>query len=108
MKTRSSLLRTLARIALPSLASLGGLILCGCLGSDKSQIVPPVVNTPHKVTVLGWHDYMDPEALGMFTKATGVEVEYLHYDSSEALRGMLESEPGRYDVVIADEASVAE
>lgn len=44
----------------------------------------------------------------MFTDETGIEVEYKTCEASEELKAMLESAPGEYDVVIADEVTLAE
>jgi len=112
VKTRFHQLFALASTAAAILALAGFATLSGCHDSGKQVIdqkhPAPVPALTPKVTVLGWHDYMATEALDMFTEATGIEVEYVSYESSPALRGMLESEPGRFDVIIADEASVAE
>lgn len=115
MKTLVNQLFSLAAFASATLALAGLATLSSCNKSGNTAVndgtlpVPsPDSSAAPKITVLGWHDYMDPEAVKMFTETTGIAVDYVSYDSSTALRGMLESEPGRFDVIIADEASVAE
>ena len=63
-------------------------------------------NNLNSVKLLSWSEYFDPDALNQFTKDTGIEVEYIIYDDPDEVEARLASEPGKFDVVIADDLSI--
>jgi spermidine/putrescine transport system substrate-binding protein len=63
-------------------------------------------NNLNSVKLLSWSEYFDPDALDQFTKDTGIEVEYIIYDDPDEVEARLASEPGKFDVVIADDLSI--
>ena len=63
-------------------------------------------NSLNSVKLLSWSEYFDPDALNQFTKDTGIEVEYIIYDDPDEVEARLASEPGKFDVVIADDLSI--
>ena len=51
------------------------------------------------VNVYNWSDYVAPDTLEKFTKATGIKVNYDVYDSNEILSAKLQAGRSGYDVV---------
>ncbi len=60
------------------------------------------------VRLYSWDEYFDPEVLEAFTEKTGIAVEYQVYGGSDELQANLQSRPGEYDVVVADDVTVSE
>jgi len=52
------------------------------------------------VNVYNWSDYIDPAAVEIFEKQTGIKVNYDVYDSNEILEAKLMSGGSGYDVVV--------
>jgi len=52
--------------------------------------------------LLTWEDYMAEEVLRGFQEATGIEVIYETFETGEELEARLQSDGGRYDLVILD------
>ena len=63
---------------------------------------------PNNVSVklLSWSEYFDPQVIEQFTKETGFDVEYITYEDPDEVEARLASEPGKFDVVIADDLSI--
>jgi len=55
---------------------------------------PPVVN------VYNWTDYIDDQAIAIFTAETGIKVNYDTYDSNETLDAKLRAGKSGYDLVV--------
>jgi spermidine/putrescine transport system substrate-binding protein len=54
----------------------------------------------NEVNVYNWGEYIPDEVLQLFTKETGIQVNYSTYDSEEAVYAKLKANPdGGYDVV---------
>jgi len=107
MKLCSHLKLTLGGMlfAIPVLA----LLLAGC-GDSAPVANSDTTSDPvqQKVVLYTWTDYLEPEVLEAFTEETGIEVDYQNCEATGELKAMLESAPGEYDVVIADEVTMAE
>jgi putrescine transport system substrate-binding protein len=52
------------------------------------------------VNVYNWSDYIDPQVLEDFTKATGIKVQYDTFDANETLETKLLAGKSGYDVVV--------
>ena len=63
---------------------------------------------PNNVSVklLSWSEYFDPQVIEQFTEETGFDVEYITYEDPDEVEARLASEPGKFDVVIADDLSI--
>ncbi len=70
--------------ALLALSSL----LAGCGGSAANSI-----------TVFNWEDYIDPAVRDMFTKETGIKINYTRFTTNEDMYIKLTKAGGAYDVV---------
>lgn len=51
------------------------------------------------VNVYNWGDYICPEAIEMFTKETGIEVNYMYFTSNEDMLVKIRTDVGAFDVV---------
>ncbi|MFT5469578.1 MAG: spermidine/putrescine transport system substrate-binding protein [Verrucomicrobiales bacterium] len=74
----------------------------------ESTTVPPEVEEPKTLTLLGWGDYIPEETLARFTKETGIAIAYQPYENTDEALGRINSEPGRYDVILTDEDTAAQ
>ena len=53
----------------------------------------------NQVIVYNWGEYLDPEAITMFEKETGIEVVYEEYETNEIMYPKIQSGAIAYDVV---------
>lgn len=73
-----------------------GLALCALALSSPA----PAAAAEEKVlNVYNWSDYIAPDTLEKFTKATGIKVNYDVYDSNETLFAKLQAGKSGYDLV---------
>jgi len=89
--------------------SISLVLVVFCLAACKKVENTESNNDPNNlnsVKLLSWSEYFDPDALNQFTKDTGIEVEYIIYDDPDEVEARLASEPGKFDVVIADDLSI--
>ncbi len=80
-----------------------------CLQSckkDSSVNLDEVKATNPSVKLLSWSEYFDPQVIEQFTKDTGFDVDYITYEDPDEVEARLASEPGKFDVVIADDLSI--
>jgi len=80
------------------------LLTSGCdrKSAEKASETPEV----RQITLLAWSEYFDPEVLTQFEEESGIGVDYQTFEELDELEAKLNSEPGRYDVVIADDSSL--
>jgi spermidine/putrescine transport system substrate-binding protein len=88
--------------------------LSGC--SDQSEVSavspreeagkPSAPSDQSKVVVYSWDEYIDPELKSEFEKRTGITLEVVTFESSDEMVDMLKSEPGRYDVFVAEDGYI--
>ena len=55
------------------------------------SLIPVLANAADSIRVYNWNDYIAPQVLSDFTKATGIEVEYHTYATAEELNQILAS-----------------
>ena len=80
-----------------------------CLQSckkDSSVNLDEAKPTNPSVKLLSWSEYFDPQVIEQFTKDTGFDVDYITYEDPDEVEARLASEPGKFDVVIADDLSI--
>jgi len=63
-------------------------------------VSPALAQSKGQVNVYNWSDYIAPELLKDFEKATGIKVNYTTYDSNEILEAKLRAGRSGYDVVV--------
>ena len=73
--------------------------------SGKSKNAGDSVPT---LNVYTWVDYLDPEIVSDFEKEFHVKVHVDFYDLEDAMYSLVQSEPGRYDLVFPSEGSMDE
>jgi putrescine transport system substrate-binding protein len=77
---------------------IGATVALACMTalvmSARGQAPERVVN------VYNWSDYIAPNVLGDFTKATGIKVRYDTFDSNDTLEAKLLAGKSGYDVVV--------
>ncbi len=83
-------MRRLAWPGLRALAPLLALLALTAVAGAQEKVV----------NVYNWTDYIDPDAIARFEKATGIKVRYDVYDSLETLEGKLLAGHSGYDVVV--------
>ena len=58
-----------------------------------------VVSSKGQVIVYNWGDYLDPDAIDLFEKETGIDVVYEEYETNEIMYPKIQSGAIAYDVV---------
>lgn len=61
---------------------------------------------PGELSILSWSDYFVPEVLARFSESQSATVALTEVDNSEQLIQALQSEPGRYDLIVVDDKSI--
>jgi spermidine/putrescine transport system substrate-binding protein len=56
------------------------------------------------VRVFTWGEYFDEETFVKFEEKTGIKVEYVTFGGTDEMEARLKSEPGNFDVIIADDS----
>jgi putrescine transport system substrate-binding protein len=74
-------------------------LVCGAAGSAGAE--DKVVN------IYNWSDYIDPDVLTDFTKATGIKVVYDVYDNNDIVETKLLAGGSGYDIVVPTDSNVA-
>jgi len=77
-------------------AALASAAALGCEAPPKQA--PP----PHDVVLYNWEDYTDRPALAEFEKRTGFHVVLKQFGTTDEALAQLQTNPGAYDVFIAD------
>ena len=92
------------KIALLLCLVLAMTMLAGC-GSNKEQAPAEeaAVKPTESITVFNWYDYIDPAAIDLFTKETGIEVKYVNFTTNEEMYTKVEAGAGTYDVLFPSE-----
>lgn len=60
------------------------------------------------LTLFNWEEYIGSETLDNFYKATGIRVIEEYYEDEEYMLGALQSDSGRYDIIIASDDTLRE
>lgn len=88
--------------------------LAGCGGKSPAPPAAPSATPAAEpstagrvVNVYNWADYIEPNAIAEFEKATGIKVNYDTYDSQEMLETKLLSGKSGYDVVVVSSDKLA-
>ncbi|MBQ8095007.1 MAG: spermidine/putrescine ABC transporter substrate-binding protein [Clostridia bacterium] len=59
-----------------------------------------------KISVYNWGDYIDPETIKMFEAETGIEVEYMVYETNEDMYAKIANGKSSYDVIFPSDYMV--
>lgn len=91
------------RLSRFALAAIGAMTLGAC-GKIEETASQPVDESPKVLTVYTWEEYFDLETLEAFEKKSGAKVVYATFENSDEMEAKLKSEPGKYDVIVADDS----
>lgn len=61
---------------------------------------------PSIVSIYTWDQYLNPTLLDEFKARTGIAVEVHTYESSDEMLEGLKSEPGKYDILVSEDAYI--
>ena len=84
-------------------------IVCvGCTDSKVSntEAVEGESGNSRKLVLYSWGDYFNEEVFEEFAQKTGIDVDYQTFENIDRLVDELKSDPGRYDVIVADDSLV--
>jgi len=71
----------------------------------KEQFQHP--NTPNKLVLLNWDDYMDPELLQQFEQLHNIQIQQIYFESDDTRNSILAASDGQgYDLAIVNEAMI--
>jgi len=101
-------LKKICRLFVASCLSLAIAINVSSCGKTETETDEANASTgeARKLVLLSWENYMDPEAIAAFEAKAGVEVVYETFENTDELQSLLQSRPGRHDVVIVDDARI--
>ena len=66
----------------------------------EEMLVNEAANTPKKLHIYNWADYINPDALLNFEREFGIDITYDTYDSSEMVDTKLLTGKSGYDIVV--------
>lgn len=72
---------------------LSAMLAIALLLSMSSALAEGVVN------VFNWEDYISEETLRLFTKETGIRVDYMNFTTNEDMLVQVRTQPGAFDVI---------
>ena len=75
------------------------LLAAGLAAAGLAGIVPAMADQP-VVNIYNWSDYIGPNVIAGFTKATGIKVNYDTYDGNETLEAKLSTGNSGYDIAV--------
>lgn len=59
-----------------------------------------------KISVYNWGDYIDPETISMFEKETGIDVEYMVFETNEDMYAKIANGKSSFDVIVPSDYMV--
>jgi spermidine/putrescine transport system substrate-binding protein len=87
--------------------------LVGCSGEKPAENEPPASSASDspktdQLVILTWDQYISPEVLEQFSEETGIEIDYQTFENTVEFKARMQSSPGEFDLVIADDVSLKE
>lgn len=78
------------------------------LAALLSTMLPTVslASSAGVVNVFNWEDYISEETLQMFTRETGIQVNYMNFTTNEDMLVQVEATPSSFDVVFPSDYAV--
>lgn len=96
-----------SKIVLGALLGITSGILAGCGDSGDSRSAADQPGSQERKLVLySWGDYFNEEVFDQFKAETGISVDYQTFENIDRIVDELKSDPGRYDVIVADDSLV--
>lgn len=75
-------------------------LAAGTLATSALAACRPDIAEAPILNLYNWVDYLNPETITGFTRATGISVYSLEYESNENLFESLRNNPGAYDLIV--------
>ena len=90
------------------LASLLGLTACSEKSNQAKSELPELPGENREaekvLNLYSWSEYFDLDVLEAFREETGIRVNYVTFGSTDEMEAKLKSEPGKWDVIVADDS----
>ncbi|CAN5329358.1 spermidine/putrescine ABC transporter substrate-binding protein [soil metagenome] len=80
---------------------MAGMTGCGQGGAADASATVPVLR------LLSWEEFFADEVLAEFTERTGAAIHYTSYGTTEELFDRLRSQPGEFDVIVAEDSEIS-
>ncbi len=77
-------------------------LLCVCVPS----VTADEIDTSVTLNVYNWGEYIDPTVNDLFTKETGIKVNYKNFTDNESMYAVLDSGAAIYDVIVPSDYMV--
>ncbi|MCB1236088.1 MAG: spermidine/putrescine ABC transporter substrate-binding protein [Verrucomicrobiae bacterium] len=92
---------------------MGGVCLFSACGekdaaSESDRAASSRSDGPETITILTWEEYFAPEVIAAFEEESGIGVAFDYYQNLGEMNGKILSNPGRYDVIVIDDVTLAE
>ncbi|MFT5105714.1 MAG: spermidine/putrescine transport system substrate-binding protein [Pseudoalteromonas tetraodonis] len=93
--------------------TIGALLLFGfILGSvscskDQASLQPTEAAAPDVLRIYSWSEYFDEEVFAQFEEQTGIKIDYDVFEDTDEMIAKLRSEPGQFDVIVADDSIIS-
>jgi len=87
--------------------ALLGLASCSQEKAENTRAEAPPEPTPEVLRLYSWSDYFDEEVFEQFEEETGIKVDYVVFEDTDEMVAKLRSEPGHYDVIVADDTMIS-
>ena len=87
---------------------VGILIITASLGliTNRMKAADGVKTQNNSLTIFNWGEYIDPDLISKFQKETGYKVNYMTFDSNEAMYSKVKQGGTAYDIVVPSEYMV--
>ncbi|MHC1785698.1 MAG: PotD/PotF family extracellular solute-binding protein [Christensenellales bacterium] len=70
------------------------------------SLVPPAKAQGGVVNVFNWEDYINPDAVALFEKETGIKVNYMRFTTNEDMMVQVRTNPSAFDVVFPSDYAI--
>ena len=109
MKNTTNILRSIVADAV----QIGCCLLIGCSDKNSAESISSPAEAKktdegQQLVVLTWKDYISTDVITRFEEETGIEIIYEVVENTVELKARMQSSPGEFDLVIADDVSLRE
>jgi spermidine/putrescine transport system substrate-binding protein len=92
------------KIIFAAVAVLVGFVACSKNEKSAEALAAPESSADRVLRLYTWADYFDESTIEAFKDQTGIDVEYATFGSTDDMEAKLKSEPGKWDVIVADDS----
>jgi spermidine/putrescine transport system substrate-binding protein len=92
---------------------MSGCLLVGCSGEKSAENETSASSASAsegngRLVILTWEQYISPDVLEQFSEETGIGIDYQTVENTVEFKARIQSSPGQFDLVIADDVSLKE